>query len=459
MSALGRLRRSTRRAGATVSLEEFGRLFAGKQGPSSSGLSVTERRTLGLAAWWSGVRYLSESIAFLPTSTFVGIGGNRRKRSNPSWVSLPMSTPSGRPVLTWSMLRELWMLSLLHRGNAYGYKVRDAITRVVGMNYLHPDRVKARGQGSDGERHYSIDTSGRGTWIEATSREVFHIVGPGFDGIAGVSPIQYHADTLGIAVAADDFAGKYFANGAALSSYFKLTKARKKPIEDIKAELADTHRGITNAHEVGVLAMGVDYVAPALNAKDAQILEARQWSVLEIARILRLPPHKLYDLTRATFSNIEQQSIEAVTDGIVPWAERIEDQIDADPDLSIPGNKIELEIEGLLRGDSAARAAWYSSGIQHGYFELAEIRAREGLPPLPGMNVFFRPSASHIVDSRTGEVLIPAGAGAPGSTTAPPESASDSDEDDASSSSNGDASPRGGASNKQIASLIGGLRP
>ena len=436
MSALGRLRRSTRRAGATVSAEELGRLFAGKQGPSSSGLSVTERRALGLAAWWSGVRYLSESVAFLPTSTYVGIGSNRRKRSNPSWIRLPMSTPSGRPVLTWSMLRELWMLSLLHRGNAYGWKVRDAITRVVGMNYLHPDRVKAR----DGERHYSIDTSGRGTWIEATSREVFHIVGPGFDGIAGVSPIQYHADTLGIAVAADDFAGKYFANGAALSSYFKLTKARKKPIEDIKAELADTHRGITNAHEVGVLAMGVDYVAPALNAKDAQILEARQWSVLEIARILRLPPHKLYDLTRATFSNIEQQSIEAVTDGIVPWAERIEDQIDADPDLSIPGNKIELEIEGLLRGDSAARAAWYSSGIQHGYFELAEIRAREGLPPLPGMNVFFRPSASHIVDSRTGEVLIPAGAGSPGSP-------------------NGDASRRGGASNKQIASLIGRLRP
>ena len=457
MSALGRFRRSTRRAGSTVSLEEFGRLLAGKQGPSSSGLSVTERRALGLAAWWSGVRYLSESVAFLPTRSFVGTGSNRRKRSNPLWVKLPMSTPAGRPVLTWSMLRELWMLSLLHRGNAYGWKVRDTVGRVVGMNYLHPDRVKPLGQGSDRERLYRVDTTGKGTWITATSFEIFHIVGMGFDGIAGVSPITYHADTLGIAVAADDFAGKYFANGAHLSSFFKLTKPTKKPIEDIKAELEETHRGIVNAHEVGVLAMGVDYEAPSLNAKDAQILEARQWSVLEIARILRLPPHKLYDLTRATFSNIEQQSIEAVTDGVVPWVERLEDQIDADPDLSIPGTSIELEIGGLTRGDSAARAAWYSSGINNGYLELAEIRAEEGLEPLPGMNVFYRPSSAHIVDSRTGEVLIPAGAGAPGSTTEPPASASDSDEgaNGDASGTNGDAS-RSGASNTEIASLIGG---
>lgn len=458
MSALGRARAHIRRAGVPVTLEEFGRLLSGKQGKTSTGLSVTERRALGLSAWWSGVRYLSESVAFLPTSSYVGIGANRRRRNNPAWINLPMRSPKGRPILTWSMLRELWMLSLLHRGNAYGWKIRDTVGRITGMNYLHPDRVKPQGQKPDGERHYLIDVTGKGRWLPFTSFEVFHIVGPGFDGIAGVSPIQYHADTLGIAVAADDFAGKYFGQGAALSSYFKLTKPRKKPIEEIKAELADTHRGITNAHEVGVLAMGVDYVAPGLNAKDAQILEAREWSVLEIARILRVPPHKLYDLRRATFSNIEQQSIEAVTDGVVPWVERIEDQVDADSDLSIPGTSIELEIEGLLRGDSAARSAWYSSGINNGYLELAEIRAKEGLPPLPGMNVFFRPSAAHIVDSQTGEVLIPAGAGVPGSMTEPPTSATDTDDPDAGSSGNGDASTRSAATNTEIASLIGGFK-
>jgi HK97 family phage portal protein len=467
MTALGSARKalarptvSSTRAAETITLEELGRILSGAS-ESSTGLTVSEKRALGLAAWWSGTAYLTDSVSFLPTNAFRGVGKNRRPRSLPLWIQLPMRTPSNRPVLTWSQLRELWMMSLLHRGNAYGWKIRDNVGRVVGMNYLHPDRVTPLGQRPDGELWYRVKKGTTG-FDETTRFDVFHILGRGSDGIQGMSPIQHHAETLGIAVAADEFAGRYFANGGAVTSFFKLTKGLgRRTIEEVKAELGETHKGIQNAHEIGVLAPGVEYEAPQLNAKDAQILEAREWSVLEIARILRLPPHKLYDLTRATFSNIEQQSIEAVTDGVVPWVERIEDQVSADPDLSLPDTRIELSVDGLMRGDSKNRAAWYGAGIDKGWMELAEVRAAEGMEPKPGMDVVYRPSAMHVIDTQTGEILIPAGA--------PSGPASDSDDDggdtaltgendddDDGSETDGNGSRATGISPARLAAVIGG---
>ena len=136
------------------------------------------------------------------------------------------------------------------------------------------------------------------------------------------------------------------------------------------------------------------------------------------ARILRVPPHKIYDLSRATFSNIEQQAIETVGDGPRVWAERFEEQIVADPDLITRGSFLNFNLDALTRGDTAAEVAAIHSGIQDGYVSLAEGRSRRGLPEAPGMDVVYRPANLHVVDLATGEVIIPAGAGLPGSETA-----------------------------------------
>lgn len=418
MSALGRLLEYGQRRGESVSQEEFAAALAG----GSAKGSITDARALGLAAWYSGVRYLAESLAYLPVRAFRGSGDNRSPRDLPLWLRTPEKDPTGRPLMTRGRLLESWMVSLLHRGNGYGWKLRDNVGRVDRMRYLHPDRVKKiRMEGTT--KIFTVDMDGRGGIREVTSREIFHIVGLSSNGVEGISPIEAHGQNLGIAVSADEFAGKYFDQGAMLSAYIQLTKSTRKELPELKAEFEEFYEGINNAHKGAVLSAGAEYVTVPLNAKDTQILEARGWSVLEIARILRVPPHKLYDLTRATFSNIEQQAIEAVGDGPRVWAERFEEQVSADPDLLPSSDEIEFNLDALTRGDTAAEVSAIHSGIQDGYVSLADARRARGLPEAPGMDVVYRPANVHVVDIATGDVIIPAGA--------PTEDASDSDDDDA----------------------------
>ena len=110
-----------------------------------------------------------------------------------------------------------------------------------------------------------------------------------------------------------------------------------------------------------------------------------------MARILRIPPHKLYDLVHATFSNIEHQSIEAVVDSIRPWVVRFETHLNFDPDLLPPRNFEEFEVEGLLRGDMATRYAAYAQGIQFGFLNRNEPRRKENLEQRPELDPFLVP--------------------------------------------------------------------
>ncbi len=422
MSALGRLlsRRTATRADS-ISQEEFAALLAGKQKGGAG--DVGTQRALGLAAWYSGVRYLAESLAYLPVKAFRGDPADGNQRVLPQWLRVPWADENGRPLMTRGRLLELWMWSLLHRGNAFGWKTRDVMGRVIGVRYLHPDRVRVDIE--DGKKVFRVDTSGLGHWRTFTTTEIFHLVGIGDDGLVGLSPIAVHAKNLGIAVAADEFAGKYFENGALLTSYIQLTKDTRKPIEEIKAEFEDFYTGIENANSSGVLSSNAEFKTVTLNAREAQILEARQWSVLEIARILRVPPHKIYDLSRATFANIEQQAIEGVQDGPRVWAERFEEQISADPDLLPANASIQFNLAALLRGDSISESQIIHSGIYDGYLSLADARKIRGLDEAPGMDVVYRPANVHVVDIATGEVIIPAGA-----PSEEVEDVSDSDDDD-----------------------------
>jgi len=119
--------------------------------------------------------------------------------------------------------------------------------------------------------------------------------------------------------------------------------------------------------------------------------------VTDVARLLRIPPHKLYDLTRSTNNNIESQNIDAVVDGIRPWLTRIEAWVNADPHLLPAGNKIEFQIEGLLRGDSAARATFYSSGITAGWMTPQKAAQLENLPAPDELDYYLRPLAMAVV--------------------------------------------------------------
>jgi hypothetical protein len=125
--------------------------------------------------------------------------------------------------------------------------------------------------------------------------------------------------------------------------------------------------------------------------KDAQFLELRKFQITDIARLFRVPPHMIADLERATFSNIEQQSLEFVMHTMTPWAERWEASIESELLLESDDIEIEFDFANLMRGDAASRSSYYQSGIQNGWLTRNEARVAENLNPLDGLDQPLRP--------------------------------------------------------------------
>jgi len=368
-----------------VSLEEFGYLLGQGRGNTvrtKAGISVGPQGAMGISAWWRGTRYLTETIAGLPAHTFSDRAGMRSRRVNPVWRDRPdIETP-------WFALLEQWMMSLLHKGNAYAYKLRDEQGRVSGLRSLHPDRVRP-GRASDNTKVFMVDQDRDHGY---TSREILHIPGFSYDGIVGLNPIQAHAETLGLVKAADEYAARHFGQGSHLRAYISLPqKLSTTEADALKAHWELFHSGMANASSFGVLGSGAEYKTVSLDPQQTQLLETRKYNVTEIARILGVVPHKLYDLEHATYSNIEHQAIEAVQDGIVPWAIRIEAFINFDVDLMRDGNFLEFQIEGLLRGDTATRYEAYNKAIGGPWMSGNEARRLENLPPLGGLDEVLAP--------------------------------------------------------------------
>lgn len=384
MTVLDRVKaRAEIRRSDPVSMEEFGYLLGASRGQSTrtkSGVSVGAKRALGLTAWYSGARYLSESVAFLPWHHYQRLDqDSRERRAKQPWLERPDVEQ------TFPGLVEFWVMSMIHKGNGLAFKLRNQASQVVGLREIHPDRTTP-GQAPDGTKRWAIDDQVYST------RDILHIPGLAYDGRVGLNPIQTFADALGAVAAADDYAGRFFGASTHMGGLITVPQALSgTQAEALREEWDQFHQGLLNAHKTGVLSKGATYTKLALNAEDAQLLESRQYGIAEVSRMLRIPPHKLYDLSRATFSNIEHQAIEAVTDSIRPWVARIENAINSDPDLVLPGHYVEASLEGMLRGDSAARAAYLAAGINGGWMMPSRAARLENEPAPPELDYYLRP--------------------------------------------------------------------
>lgn len=377
-----------------VTLEEFGYMLEGANNSSRipSGGSTSKTRAgvpmgvsaaLSIPAWYSGVYYLSTSVAYLPWGNYRRQPGtSRERRAEPQWMARP------DVEMPWPALVEFWLMSLLHRGNAYAFKVRNTAMQVVGLRAVHPDRVRV-GQASDGTKVFQID--GRQD-IGFTTREILHIPGLSYDGVLGIDPIRQHAEALATVSAAEQFAGRSFGNGTHLQAYISVPQQlTPEQADELKAQWRRFHQGVQNANDFGVLGNDAEYKTISLDPEQTQLLQTRKFGTTQIAQLLRIPPHKLYDLERATFSNIEHQAIESVTDSVKPWVERIETWVNFDPDLHATNTYIEADLDGLLRGDIKTRFDAYATAIEWGAMEPAEWRSRESWDELDGTHYTLRP--------------------------------------------------------------------
>ena len=360
-------------------------------GSSSSGKVVNEKTAMQMTAVYSCIRILSEAIAGLPLFVYqYGSDGSKEKYlDHPLWRVLH---DEPNPEMTSFVFRETMMNHLLLTGNAYAQIIRNARGEVVALYPLMPDRMNVD-RDSQGRLYYryrrSIDDApevgkNKQSDVILAPSDVLHILGLGFDGLVGYSPITMAKNAVGLAIAAEEYGAKFFANGAAPSGVLEHPGTIKDP-ERIRQSWQSTFGGSSNSNKIAVLEEGLKYTPIAISPEQAQFLETRKFQINEIARIFRVPPHMLADLEKSSFSNIEQQSLEFVKYTLDPWVIRWEQAMNKSLLLESEKRDVytKFNVDGLLRGDYASRMTGYATARQNGWMSANDIRQLENLDRIP----------------------------------------------------------------------------
>lgn len=360
-------------------------------GRTTSGVKVDEGKALTLSGYYSAVRAISEDVASLPLHLMGRRGRRKSERRTDPRFDLLQSVAN--PELTALQLRETLQAYQLTRGNAFAEIVRDASGMPRELWPITPTRVTMTRAGVAGGLVYTVSVSGApDAHFDRTG--MLHFKGLSLDGVRGLSLLQLARQSLGLALAAEEYGARFYANDARPGGVLQHPGKLSDPARaNIRKSWEDLNRGLEQSHRTAILEEGLKWAQVGISNEDAQFLETRRFQVGELARWFRIPPHMLADLERATFSNVEQQSIDYVQHTLRPWLVRTEQTLSMGL-LSADERKRLFwrhKVEGLLRGDTEKRFASYATGRQWGWYSANDIRELEDLNPVAGGDVYLQP--------------------------------------------------------------------
>ena len=357
-------------------------------GNSASGKPVTERSAMQMTAVYSCVRILAEAVAGLPIHLYryTEDGGKEKALDHPLYRLLH---DEPNPEMSSFVFRETLMTHLLLWGNAYAQVIRNGKGEVVALYPLMPNKMTVD-RDENGQLYYTYRRSKEeaptmgGSSVTLKPSDVLHIPGLGFDGLVGYSPIAMAKNSIGMAIACEEYGAKFFANGATPGGILEHPGTVKDP-QRVRDSWNSAFGGSANANKVAVLEEGMKYTPISISPEQAQFLETRKFQINEIARIFRVPPHMVGDLEKSSFSNIEQQSLEFVKYTLDPWVVRWEQSIQRALLTQEEKQKyfVKFNLEGLLRGDYQSRMNGYAIGRQNGWMSANDIRELENLDRIP----------------------------------------------------------------------------
>ncbi len=395
MTVVGRLfeRRSLENPSHPLTSTAIAEWFEGAK--THSGVRVTEETSLRLIAVYRCVELIAGTCAALPLKAY-------RRGSRERVTNLALEDP--HPELTSFEVWEIAYASLLLWGNAYFRKLRDGAGRIRYLWPLHPSRVEVQlvdpGPENPGGKVFCI-RDGAGEPKPYTSREILHIPGLGYDGRVGLSRIQLAKQGIGLGLASEQYAARFFGSGSMMSGILTTDKALEQTSADrLKERWRQRVGGLEKAHEVAVLDNGAKFQPVSIPPKDAELLGSQNWSTTQIARLFGLPPHAIGDVERSTSWG---EGIEALSTGMVKFTlqpsylTRVEQRVTKEVLLD-PNTYAEYAVEGLLRGDSAARANFYAAMVRIRAMNPNEVRVRENLEPYEGGDEFLNPNITDAPD-------------------------------------------------------------
>lgn len=355
---------------------------------SAAGPNVSPGTATRLAAVFACTHVCAETLSSLP----LGIYRERKSGGRDAAPDHPAQELflNPNPWQTGMEFFEMMQGHLELRGNAYAHKVPGNGRAIDQLIPLHPDRVRVYLL-PDNRLRYEVTAYSTGQIDRYSQDEILHMRGWSFDGIIGISTVSAMGESIGVGLAQQEHRGRYFRSpfpAMALESLKMTDEARDKMTNSISEGFSGE-----NAFKVMSLPPGVTAKALGLTNKDSQLIESSHATAIEVCGAWRVPPHKIGDLSRGTFSNIEQQNIEFATDCIRPRVVRNERRLDLvivnalRAFESASGDYFAVfNLDALYRGDMKSRYESYSLAISSGWMLRNESRAAEGRNPIDGLN-------------------------------------------------------------------------
>lgn len=353
------------------------------QGFDLAGGNVNHKTALTFTGAFAAISIKAENLASLPKSIFETTPNGKSELKDHPVYRLIHFKPN--KMMTDFVFWELMEANVCGWGNAYAIIETNALGYAANLWPVPPADVRIIIENR--ELFYNVSTPGyEGTYSAA---EMLHFKIFSHDGILGIDPITYHAQSIGLGLGGQNFAAEYFKRKGAM-----------RAVVEMDGELGDTQyntlsKRLNDAanHSTQILEYGLKYKPISINPDAAQVIQSRIFSIQDAARIWKVPVSLLSEHTHSTFTNTEQQDIQFVKYGLRPECKRFETEIETKLFIEGESEKINVkfDLKGILRGDLKTQAEFYHKAIFDGWLSRNEVRDLENLNPVDGLSEYLVP--------------------------------------------------------------------
>ncbi len=350
---------------------------------SKTGIAINPKNALQVTAVFACVRLLSESIASLPLCLYRKTKSGKEKAADRIDYGVLHDVPN--PETDSFQFWQAFVANMLIYGRGYAEVVRDAGGRVVQLWNITTPYVRIERNKQTEELEYAVTAPNKDTFT-LRKEQVFRVDWFSMDALNAFHPLELAQNAIGLNLASEEFAAAYFKNGAHVGGIVEYPDSFDDEAADrFRKSMREEYAGLSNSARLMFLEQGGKFQKITNTPEESQMLETRRFQVTEAARFYNVPPHMVGDLEHATFSNIEQMSLNYVIYTLRPYLVRIERAITAQ--LLTPAERAviypKFSVEALLRGDYKSRMDGYAQARQNGWMSANDIRELEDDDSIP----------------------------------------------------------------------------
>ena len=358
--------------------EAFGRIL------SKVGIHINARNALQVTAVFACVRLISESIASLPLFLYRKTSTGKEKATDlPLYGALhDVPNPETDSFQFW----QAFVANMLVYGRGYAEVVRNNAGQVVQMWNITTPYCRLQRNSETQELEYVVTIPGKEQFI-LRKDQIFRVDWFSMDALNAFKPLELAQNAIGLSEATEEFGSNYFKNGANVGGIIEYPDVLgDNDLEQYKKDIRKEYSGLSNSARLLFLEQGAKFQKVSNTPEESQMLETRKFQVEEVARFYNVPLHMIGDLDHATFSNIEQMSLNYVIYTLRPYLVRIERAAVAQllTELDRQTLFIKFSADALLRGDYLSRMQGYAQARQNGWMSANDIRDLEDMGSIPG---------------------------------------------------------------------------